>query len=90
MTSLYKKGIGSLAYRDAWSLFDQMILSPALVHGDLSSYRFYKAKVFNERFLAQPEGEYKGYPYRTYGGGVYLGGYSDHFPVYLYLYKYAD
>lgn len=90
MTQLYKKGIGSLAYRDAWSLFDQMILSASLVHGDLGSYRFYKAKVFNERFLAQPEGEYKGYPYRTYGGGVYLGGYSDHFPVYLYLYKYAD
>ncbi len=90
MTQLYKKGIGSLAYRDAWSLFDQMILSPALVHGDLNSYRFYRVRVFNERFLAQPEGEYKGYPYRTFGGGVYLGGYSDHFPVYLYLYKEAD
>lgn len=89
MTQLYKKGIGSLAYRDAWSLFDQMILSASLVHGDLDSYRFYKVKVFNERFLAQPEGEFKGYPYRTYGGGVYMGGYSDHFPVYLYLYKEA-
>ncbi len=89
MTQLYKKGIGSLAYRDAWSLFDQMILSASLVHGDLDSYRFYRVKVFNERFLAQPEGEFKGYPYRTYGGGVYMGGYSDHFPVYLYLYKEA-
>ncbi len=90
MTSLYRKGIGSTAWRDAWSLFDQMILSPSLIHGDLNSFRFYTVKVFNERFLAQSEGEYKGYPFRTFGGGVYLGGYSDHFPVYLFLYKEAN
>jgi hypothetical protein len=32
-----------------------------------------------------PKGKYKGYPLRTYAGGSYIGGYSDHFPVYLYL-----
>ncbi|MBP6976879.1 MAG: endonuclease/exonuclease/phosphatase family protein [Bacteroidales bacterium] len=87
MTSLYRKGIGSTAWRDTWSLFDQMIVSPSLVHGDPNSYRFYTVRIFNERFLTQSEGEYKGYPYRTFGSGVYLGGYSDHFPVYLFLYK---
>ncbi|HNS16559.1 MAG TPA: endonuclease/exonuclease/phosphatase family protein [Bacteroidales bacterium] len=89
MTYLYRKGIGSTAWRDSWSLFDQMIVSPSLIRGDLNSYRFYTVRIFNERFLAQSEGEYKGYPYRTFGGGVYLGGYSDHFPVYLFLYKEA-
>lgn len=87
MAELYRKGIGSIAWRDTWSLFDQVLVSPALVHGELNSYRFYTAKVFYERFLLQKEGQFKGYPFRTYGGGIYLGGYSDHLPVYIFLYK---
>ncbi len=87
MTDLYKKGIGTIAWRDTWSLFDQMIVSPSLIREDLRSYRLYTVKVFNKKFLTQPEGEYAGYPFRTYGGGVYLGGYSDHFPVYLFIYR---
>ena len=27
----YKKGIGTLAYRDQWNLFDQFILTPSLI-----------------------------------------------------------
>lgn len=85
MEEMHKKGIGSLAYRDAWNLFDQLILSSSLVTGDHSSYQFHAAKVFNKQFLVQEEGRYKGYPFRTFGGGTYLGGYSDHFPVYIFL-----
>lgn len=85
MLPLYKKGIGSLAYRDSWNLFDQMVITPALAIGDKSSYRFHKAKVFNKNFLEQKEGRFKGYPFRTYVGNSYQGGYSDHFPVYIYL-----
>lgn len=87
MYALYKKGIGSLAYRDSWNLFDQLIISKNLVD-DKSSYHFYAAKVFNKRFLLQKEGRYKGYPNRTFAGGVYnKDGYSDHFPVYIYIVK---
>lgn len=32
MYELFKKGVGSLAYRDAWNLFDQIIVSEPLVH----------------------------------------------------------
>ena len=46
-----------------------------------------KDKVFNKEFLKQESGRYKGYPLRTHAGGVYKNGYSDHFPVYLYLIK---
>ena len=45
------------------------------------------AQIFNERFLLQKYGQYKGYPLRTFAGGKYDGGYSDHLPVYLYLVK---
>lgn len=87
MYALYKKGIGSLAYQDKWNLFDQIVLSPSFLKEDKSSYRFYQVYVHNKAFLMQSEGRFKGYPFRTYVGNTYMGGYSDHFPVYVYLIK---
>ena len=52
---------------------------------DYSNFRFYRAEVFNATFLRQPSERFQGYPFRSYGGGVYLGGYSDHFPTIIYL-----
>lgn len=88
MYNMYKKdGIGSLAYRDKWNLFDQIIVSYPLLGDASKSYKFFKAYVFNKPFLMQKEGAFKGYPLRTFAGGVYLGGYSDHFPSYIFLVK---
>ena len=84
---LFQKGIGTLAYRDSWNLFDQMVVSYPLLGDDKSTFKLYKTLVFNKDFLTQQEGSYKGYPLRTHAGGVYKNGYSDHFPVYLYLIK---
>jgi hypothetical protein len=83
----YRQGIGTLAYRDSWNLFDMILLSPALVGDDRSDYKLYRAGVFNQPWMLQKEGSFKGYPYRTYAGGNYLGGYSDHFPVYTFIIK---
>ncbi len=82
-----KDGIGSLAYRDSWNLFDQIIVSSGLIGEDKTNYKFYKSFVYNKKFLTQSEGAYSGYPLRTYAGGVYQGGYSDHFPAYIFLIK---
>lgn len=86
MEDMYKKGMGTLAYRDAWNLFDQIIMSTELTKKDYSSYRFYKAGIFNKNYLATPRGQYKGYPFRSFVNG-FTGGYSDHFPVFIYLIK---
>ncbi len=87
MWDLHKKGIGSHAWRDTWSLIDQMLISKGLVttNKEFDDFRFYKAMVFNKKFLTGSEGSFKGYPFRTYVGSSWQGGYSDHFPVYLYL-----
>ncbi len=87
MWDYYVKGIGTTAWRDAWSLFDQIHLSYALSKKDKDGYFFYKASIFNKKFLRQRSGAYKGYPYRTFVGDGYMGGYSDHFPVLVYLVK---
>ncbi len=90
MEKLYKKGLGSLAYRDKWNLFDQIFFTGNLVSNDTNGYRFWKAGVFAPSYLVSGSGPYKGYPFRTYAGGTYTGGYSDHFPVYVYLIKKAE
>ena len=85
----YKKGIGTLAYRDQWNLFDQFIVTSSLLdqkknYNDLT---FYRSVIFNKPFLKNKKGNFKGYPFRTYVGSTFMGGYSDHFPVYLFLVK---
>lgn len=87
MESFYKKGVGTLAWRDTWNLFDQIVISSGLVDEDYSSYKYYKTKVYSKPYMKQSSGRYQGYPFRSYAGGSYAGGYSDHFPVYLYLIK---
>ena len=84
MENLFKKGIGSLAYRDQWNLFDQIYMTANFIENP-EGYRFWKADVFNLPYLMDPKGTYKGYPLRTYAGGSYIGGYSDHFPVFVHL-----
>ena len=85
MAALSAKGIGSLAYRDSWNLFDQILVSHSFLQQDYSKYSFYKAAVFNENYLTTPTGQFKGYPFRSFGNSGYTGGYSDHFPVYILL-----
>ena len=87
MEELYNKGIGTLAWRDSWSLFDQIILSYSLTKCHYETFCYYGAKVFNKPYVRQEEGNFKGYPFRTFAGGAYTGGYSDHFAVYVILLK---
>jgi hypothetical protein len=87
MFQLYKDGIGTLAYKGAWNLFDQIIISSGLLGSETSTWKFREAKVFNKDYLIQKDGEYAGYPLKTFGGSTYLKGYSDHFPVYVNLFK---
>lgn len=85
MYPLFKKGVGSLYYRDGQNLFDQIIVTPALLGKDYSSYKYYTSRIFNKPFLIQADGQYKDYPLRTYVGTTFQGGYSDHFPVYILM-----
>ncbi|MGB1104346.1 MAG: endonuclease/exonuclease/phosphatase family protein [Crocinitomicaceae bacterium] len=87
MYDKFKQGDCTLAYRDAWNLFDQLIISAGLISEDCSSFVFHRSYVYNKPYLKQKEGPYKGYPKRTHAGGKYLNGYSDHLPVYLVLKK---
>ncbi|EPR72517.1 hypothetical protein ADIWIN_2687 [Winogradskyella psychrotolerans RS-3] len=87
MEEFFRQGLGSNAYRDAWSLFDQILFTQPFLEKDYSSFRFYKAGIFNKSYLTNKQGRYKGYPFRSFADGGFSGGFSDHFPVYIYLIK---
>ena len=87
---LYRKGIGTLAYQDAWGLFDQVLVSGALLNKEQPGYFYQKATIFNKDFLVQKTGKYRGYIKRTWDGTTYNYGYSDHFPVYVMLLQKVD
>lgn len=84
---MYKKGIGTLAYQDAWGLFDQIIISEPWLNKEQNGYFFYQQHIFNKEYLVENVGRYKGYPMRTWDGNTYRGGYSDHFPTFLVFLK---
>ena len=66
------------------SMFSSSLLNTS---GDYDTYKMFKVNIFNPQFLTTKSGRYKGYPFRSYSYGSYTGGYSDHFPVYMYLIK---
>ncbi len=87
MENMYKKGMGTLAYRDGWNLFDLMFLSKNLVDTKpQEDYKLFKTEIYSTPKLIAKEGQFKGYPRRMYGGDTFdAQGYSDHFPVFSVL-----
>ncbi|NOR27994.1 MAG: endonuclease [Lutibacter sp.] len=87
MERLINTGNGTLNYKKTWHLFDQIIFSKNFFNLENDKHTFKYAEVFDKHFLKQWKGKYKGNPFRTYIGKWYQGGFSDHFPVYVYLKK---
>ncbi|WP_417428232.1 endonuclease [Halpernia sp.] len=86
MYPLYKKGVASLAYRDSPNLFDQIIVSSNLISDKVGKeYSVYKAEIFAPSYLINKTGSFKGYPFRSWNGDQFTGGYSDHFPAFVVL-----
>jgi hypothetical protein len=76
---------GTLKFREFWDTFDQVIVSGGLLGGKSNlSIDPAKEVIFHADFLLQPDERYMGMQlFRTYSGFKYLGGFSDHLPVYV-------
>ncbi len=81
---MYKDGHATLFYRDSGDIFDQIMVSETLIKSDFSTYQYWKAGIYNKPFMIEKFGKYAGYPLRHSQNEI---GYSDHFPVYIYLIK---
>ncbi len=77
---------GTLKYQGNWFIFDQIIVSSALLTNNHLLINDKVAGVFSAEWLLEEDATYLGHkPKRTYAGYRYLGGYSDHLPVYVDL-----
>ena len=85
METLLSYSRGSVNHKFKWNLFDQILFSTNFFETELNKLKFDEANIFDEKFLKQYKGKFKGQPFRTYVGKKYKGGYSDHFPVYVQL-----
>lgn len=81
MENLESKGSFTTTHQKHKLLYDQMLFSAGFFHQN-THIELIEAQVFNPHFLQEWNEKYAGQPFRTYVGSKYLGGYSDHFPVY--------
>jgi len=77
---------GSHRYRGTWSYLDQIIVSASFFNDNSAAIVGQSAKVVNHNFLLSTDDRYPGnVPFRTFTGYKYIGGFSDHLPVYVDL-----
>lgn len=80
------QGEGSYLYRNNYNMLDHIILSQAWFNNNDYTTGFDSGEIFAPEWLCNKGNELKE-PYRTFKGPNYIGGYSDHFPVYFVLTK---
>ncbi|TLP77324.1 endonuclease [Maribacter sp. ACAM166] len=73
---------GTSIYNMKWNLFDQILISNSFFNYVKNTHSFDSAAIYDHKSLKEKEGKYRGTPYRTFVSHRYMGGYSDHFPVY--------
>lgn len=83
-----KRVYGTLKYQGNWNTFDQVIVSEELLSGEGDLLiKSSAGNVFSSPFLLEEDKTYSGVkPFRTYAGYKYIGGFSDHLPVYVDIY----
>ena len=89
---MLRAGLGTLAYQDEWNLFDNICVTENLVKADRGTLKLikgnkYYGNIFTRPYMLQLEGQYKNYPLRTFVSNNFQNGFSDHFPVYIYIGK---
>ena len=89
---MLRAGLGTLAYQDRWNLIDNICVTENLLNDEEGKLKLIKGKkfygnIFKKPYMLQQEGQYKGYPLRTFVTNNFQNGFSDHFPVYIYIGK---
>ena len=95
--SMIKAGYGSLCYQGTWCIYDQELVNYNLAVAPQGGLKiqpvtknrgnWYDGVIFKRPYLTTQKGQYKGYPFRTFSNGAFVGGYSDHYPTYIVIGK---
>ena len=83
---LLKKNYGSYRYKGRWQTIDHIIVSGGLISGKSGCSVERRLVVYSAPFLLEEDKTYFGYkPCPTYRGPRYIGGTSDHLPIYIQM-----
>ena len=95
--SMIKAGYGSLCYQGTWCIYDQELVNYNLAVAPQGGLKiqpvtknrgsWYDGVVYKRPYLTTQKGQYKGYPFRTFSNGAFVGGYSDHYPTFIVIGK---
>lgn len=85
MASIQEKGDGTHAYKQEWHVLDQILIRCPIKAKKYLQIEAGSAGVYRPKWIQSTHVKYFGEPYRTFAGKSYLGGFSDHFPVYVRL-----
>ncbi|MDC0231635.1 endonuclease, partial [Aureispira] len=81
--------LGSHKYQGHWGTLDHIIVSEPLLNESRDNHLRAEEKgahIFSARFLLEEDTKFLGLkPFRTYAGPRFIGGFSDHLPIYLDL-----
>ena len=95
--SMLKAGYGSLGYQGTWNIYDVILVNEALLNAPDGGFRIrpvgkkgFYGVIYKKPFMITSKGQYKGYPFRTFSYGSFIGGYSDHLPTYIVIEKPAE
>lgn len=82
-----ERDFGTLKYQGQWGVLDQFIVSGnLLMEKNNVKIENNEAHIFKADFLTEKDEKYGGVrPYRTSLGPRYIGGFSDHLPIYMDL-----
>lgn len=81
-----ERNFGTLKFQGQWNVLDHFIVSGNLLNNGRITIENKEAHVFDAPFLTEEDEKYGGVrPFRTNMGPRYIGGFSDHFPIYMDL-----
>lgn len=82
-----RKGYGTYCWNGRWFIYDNILVSRQLADG--KEMRLEKGGILLTEYMlteiqytGSADRRRRGYPLRTFAGGRYIGGYSDHLPVF--------
>lgn len=99
--TLRTQGYGTLTYKGAWNLFDQIVMTGNMVPKNLklgekpvmkdlqmcNGLTFLSHEIIAFPYMLETEKGYEGNPLRTHIGPRWMNGFSDHLPTCIYLVK---
>ena len=76
-------GLGTYFYSGNWNMLDNLVVSSEMINGKQMKVENQKGNIYSSPWMIYTNKNGDKTPNRSYVGNKYVGGVSDHFPVYF-------